>query len=61
MSAWKLPLIIIALVGVGIFFSMLGLTGYRSIYPVVFPISGMAFMGALFLYKTWSRQSEKSH
>lgn len=61
MSAWKLPLAITALVGVGIFFSMLGLTGYRSNYVVAFPLSGMAFMGAIFLYKFWSRKSEKSH
>ena len=61
MSAWKLPLVIIALVGVGIFFSMAGLTGSRSDYVVTFPLSGMTFMGALFLYKAWSQKSEKSH
>jgi len=61
MSTWKLPLLIIALVGVGIFFSMVGLTGSRSDYVVVFPLSGMTFMGALFLYKTWNRKFEKIH
>lgn len=39
---------------------MLGLTGYRSNYVVAFPLSGMAFMGAIFLYKFWSRKSEKA-
>jgi len=59
MSAWKLPLAIIALVGFGIFCITDGWYGGRNSAIGSFPFGGMAFMGALFLYKAWSRKSEK--
>ncbi|MCU7251227.1 hypothetical protein [Pseudomonas koreensis] len=57
MSIWILPLVIIALVGFGIFLIATAWDGY-SFEPATLGFGCAALMASLFLYKAWGQKTK---